>query len=144
MSSLAIPSDYGYCIMVVGLSGIVNIFGSYKVVSARKRYNVKYPNLYAPEGHAHANEFNCVQRSHQNTLETMPLVNVCVAMGGFVYPKAFAVCGAIWCFGRFLYIYDYSRGNPASRVTGAVISRLGDFPIVFMMFYAGAKLLGYV
>ncbi len=32
------------------------------VAAARKRYNVRYPLLYAPEGAANAKEFNCVQR----------------------------------------------------------------------------------
>lgn len=84
-----------------------------------------------------------MQRAHQNTLEGMPLVNISVAMAGLVYPITAAVCGGIWCLGRFLYIHGYSQGDPDKRFVGALISHLGDLPILFVVFGAGAKMLGY-
>merc|ERR1712224_467455 len=34
------------------------------VMAARKKYDVKYPALYAPSGHKHETDFNCVPRTH--------------------------------------------------------------------------------
>ena len=38
-------------------------------MQARKKYGIKYPNLYAPPGHKNEEAFNCAQRAHQNTVE---------------------------------------------------------------------------
>jgi glutathione S-transferase len=41
-------------------------------MKARKEYGIGYPNLYATPGyHDKADEFNRVQRSHQNYMEGM-------------------------------------------------------------------------
>ena len=33
-------------------------------MQARKKYGIKYPNLYAPPGHKNEEAFNCAQRAH--------------------------------------------------------------------------------
>ena len=33
----------------------------FRVMAARKKYNVQYPDLYAPKDHPNANMFNCIQ-----------------------------------------------------------------------------------
>ena len=40
----------------------MNGFLIVKVVTARKKYNIQYPHLYAPLGHKFETEFNSVQR----------------------------------------------------------------------------------
>lgn len=55
---------------------------SCQVAFARREYGVAYPAMYAEGDSEGARTFNCVQRAHQNALETMPLVGSCV--GGFV------------------------------------------------------------
>ena len=58
------------------------------VMGARKKYDVKYPNLYAVPGvHKHADEFNRVQRGHQSMMETMPNVIVMTLTAGLKFPK---------------------------------------------------------
>ena len=62
-----------------GLIGIVMLFNIYillylgsNVGAARNKYGVKYPTMYADKKeNKHANEFNCIQRAHQNSLERM-------------------------------------------------------------------------
>ena len=43
-------------------SYFMNGFLTIKVAMARKKYNVNFPNLYAPLGHKNEFEFSCVQR----------------------------------------------------------------------------------
>jgi hypothetical protein len=43
-------------------SFFMNGFLQVKVVMARKKYKIEYPNLYAPVGHKFQDEFNSVQR----------------------------------------------------------------------------------
>jgi len=42
---LTIPSDYGYVIGAVGCAFVPLSYGAYRVVVARKKYGVKYPDL---------------------------------------------------------------------------------------------------
>ena len=37
---------------------------------ARKKFGIKYPQMYAEQSDKNANSFNCVQRAHQNVLVT--------------------------------------------------------------------------
>merc|ERR1719498_1168664 len=99
---------------------------------ARKKYGVQYPNLYAPAGHKDAEKFNCVQRAHQNTLESWAMVMVTMFAVGLVYPTAAAVSGFLWVLGRFVYGFGYALGNPSFRMPGGILSHLGDFPLQYM------------
>lgn len=68
------PTGYGYVYAVLGGSFFLNIYLSINVALARRKYDVKYPSLYAPLGHKHEMAFNCVQRAHQQTLESFSYV----------------------------------------------------------------------
>ena len=85
--------------------------------------------------------FNCAQRAHQNTLEGLPIVNMMMLTSATVFPRAAAICGAIWCLGRFLYIHGYSTKGPSGRTLGGAVGHLGDFPLVIMTFMAAWKLV---
>ena len=98
------------------------------VMQARKKYGIKYPNLYAPAGHKYAMEFNSVQRAHQNTLESMSTVITQMLVVGLFYPVFAAACGGLWTFGRIVYGIGYAFG-PDKRVYGGLISHLGDLPL---------------
>lgn len=47
---LSIPNDYGYVIGAVGAAFVPLSYGAYRVVVARKKYNVKYPDLVRARG----------------------------------------------------------------------------------------------
>jgi drug/metabolite transporter (DMT)-like permease len=74
-----LPDDYGYVVLAHMFSWVSNMYLTINVVKARKKYDVKYPALYAPQDHKNAEEFNCVQRAHQNTLENWAPVQMLMA-----------------------------------------------------------------
>lgn len=59
----------------------------FKVMGARKKFNVKFPDLYASKDNPDAEAFNCVQRGHQNTLEVKRVgsVSCWCAMYNLIY-----------------------------------------------------------
>lgn len=131
MSTL-FPTGYGYVFGVLGGSFFMNIYLTINVALARRKYDVKYPALYAPVGHKHEVAFNCVQRAHQQTLESFSYVMLLTAVNGLVYPLTAAGCGAVYCVGKVIYGYGYATGGPEGRQIGGAISHLGDFPLVIM------------
>lgn len=134
ITSFSIPNDYGYIFLVVGLSFVLNIFLGMNVAMARKKYDVQYPNCYAPSDHKYAKEFNNCQRAHQNMLESYGFVLVAMCLCGFVYPITSAIYGAIWIIGRAIYAYGYTQHGPNGRMVGGLISHIGDMPLVFLCF----------
>merc|ERR1719369_1166068 len=51
---------------------------------AEERYS--YPKMYAEGFDENAKRFNCLQRGHQQALETFPSVLVCSMIGGLRHP----------------------------------------------------------
>mmetsp|Transcript_649 Transcript_649/g.944 ORF Transcript_649/g.944 Transcript_649/m.944 type:complete len:145 (-) Transcript_649:204-638(-) len=142
MATLEISSDFGYVIIVAGLSWLVNMYNSVLVMKARKKYGVEYPNLYALETNKHKKEFDSTQRGHQNFLENWAPVVIVMILNGLVYPKLSAGLGLTWVVGRVLYSIGYSTKGPSGRMAGALIAHLGDFPLMLMTFYTGSKMCG--
>mmetsp|Transcript_52737 Transcript_52737/g.115630 ORF Transcript_52737/g.115630 Transcript_52737/m.115630 type:complete len:144 (+) Transcript_52737:43-474(+) len=133
-----IPDEFGYVVITVATSWLMNTFLTVQVAMARKKFNVQYPALYAEKGHAHADEFNCVQRAHQNTLESWGPVTILALVNGLVYPVVSAGLFALWQVGRIIYGIGYAKGGPTGRMAGGIISHLGDLPLFLMAFYSGA------
>jgi glutathione S-transferase len=104
------------------------------VMQARKKYGIKYPNLYAPPGHKNEEAFNCAQRAHQNTVESQALFLVELVIVGLFYPLFAATCGALYSVGRILYGYGYAKNGPDGRLIGSLISHLGDLPLQIAVF----------
>ena len=46
---MQIPENYGYVVLAIAAMGIPNVVAVVRVIKARSKYGVKYPNLYAPE-----------------------------------------------------------------------------------------------
>ncbi|KAF9010355.1 hypothetical protein BDZ89DRAFT_1143535 [Hymenopellis radicata] len=95
------------------------------VMKYRSKAKIGYPQMYAEkaevEASADAYKFNCMQRAHQNTLESINLVTTCTIITALSYPiLASFVCGS-WVSGRMLYTRAY--------LTGA---DLGDLSVVFL------------
>eukprot|EP00929_Paragymnodinium_shiwhaense_P082958 TRINITY_DN439_c0_g1_i1.p1 TRINITY_DN439_c0_g1~~TRINITY_DN439_c0_g1_i1.p1 ORF type:complete len:144 (-),score=32.13 TRINITY_DN439_c0_g1_i1:164-595(-) len=141
MSGFVLPQDYGYVVLSHCFSWVSNTYLVANVVMARKKYDVQYPALYAPEGHKYAKEFNCVQRAHQNTLENWAPVQLLMAFNGILYPKFAAACGALWALGRIIYGRGYANGGPQGRMLGGLISHLGDLPLLIGAIVTGVKMV---
>ncbi len=90
--TLEVPNEYGWVVLGAGVGSIVcNIVLSGPVMKGRKEFNVPYPNLYATPGvHKHADEFNRIQRSHQNYMEMLDSYIAMTLLGGLKYPLACA------------------------------------------------------
>jgi len=104
------PDKYGYVVLstVVGHFA-TNMVLSAGVMKARKEFDVQYPNLYAVPGyHKKADEFNRVQRGHQNVLEGMSFVVIMSLICGIRYPVVTSVLNAAHCVGCVLYQKGYA------------------------------------
>jgi len=110
-----LPQYYSYVVFVALDSIFVNLWMAYNVGAARKKYNVKYPLMYSPD----SNEFNCIQRAHQNTLEMYPQFLLLLTIGGLQHPRLAAGAGAIYLLGRIAFAKGYYTGEPDNRRRGA-------------------------
>jgi len=135
-----IPDAFGYVMLVLGLSWFMNFYLAFMVMGARKKYKVEYPALYADASIKDHEKFNCVQRAHQNTLENFASVQILMIVNGLVFPEASAILGLIWVFARVAYGYGYANHGPSGRTFGAILSHAGDFPLILMTFYSGARM----
>jgi len=59
--------------------------------------------------------FNCIQRGHQQALESYQMFLVMSVLGGINYPGACALAGAAFSYSRVKWAEGYATGNPASR-----------------------------
>ncbi|GAA6060976.1 hypothetical protein JCM10212_006558 [Sporobolomyces blumeae] len=134
-----IPNDYSY-VVAVGTVGIYSLltFQSINVSKARKAANVQYPAPYADQSVAERDQkakvFNCTQRSHQNTLENLPIFLLTLFHSGLYHPRLAAAAGMIWIAGRVGYTIGYSSGEPSKRSTG-FFGYIGYLPLFFFSSY---------
>jgi glutathione S-transferase len=110
-----LPCCYGYVVFTALGSAFVNMWMAFNVMRARKEYNVKYPLMYSPDNE----KFNCIQRAHQNTLETYPQFLLLLTIGGLQYPRVAAGAGIVCLLGRIAYAKGYYTGDPEKRRWGA-------------------------
>mmetsp|Transcript_90676 Transcript_90676/g.189572 ORF Transcript_90676/g.189572 Transcript_90676/m.189572 type:complete len:161 (+) Transcript_90676:123-605(+) len=129
---LEFPEGYALCFIPLAASWVLNFCLTLLVVRARHKYDVQYPALYAPPGHKDEIAFNCVQRTHQNTLESWAMVMITMLFCGLVFPITSAISGMLWVFGRFVYMF-YALGNPAFRGPGSIIAHFGDWTLMGMV-----------
>ena len=93
IATLSVAPAYGFVILGAGLGNfIANMILSGNVMKGRDQCKVGYPNLYATPGfHKQADEFNRIQRGHQNFLEGNDSYAILTLLGGLKYPIACAV-----------------------------------------------------
>jgi glutathione S-transferase len=53
--------------------------------------------------------FNCTQRAHQNYLENMPVILMCLFISGLKYPILATSCAWGWMTFRVIYFLGYTR-----------------------------------
>merc|ERR1719171_2802501 len=80
------------------------------VMRARKAFDVQYPNLYGVPGvHKHADEFNKIQRGHQNMLESaLFYVPISLAVG-LKHPIVVGLAGFCYSYGCYTYQSGYKK-----------------------------------
>ncbi|XP_047128149.1 glutathione S-transferase 3, mitochondrial isoform X1 [Hydra vulgaris] len=117
--TVTLPSEYGYVVLTFFLSIVMLTYFTFKVVMARKKYNIQYPTLYANDDHKEGKIFNCYQRVHQNTLEVYTQTMLCLLIGGIQHPIISSVSGVVWIISRIVYAQGYYTGIPAKRVWGS-------------------------
>lgn len=145
---MSLPADYGYVFGALGLSFIANAYLAISVGQARKKFGVKYPAMYATKDHItkdvtvkDVEQFNCIQRAHQNTCENLASVQLLAVVNGLLSPKFAGACLAIYSVGRVVYGYGYKHGGPDGRRTGGILSHLGDLPLAILTFVNAYALL---
>eukprot|EP01043_Picozoa_sp_COSAG02_P004249 COSAG02_NODE_109_length_36250_cov_121.168903_20_plen_195_part_00 len=120
-TSIAIPSTFGAVILanVVGSSFTMLVLGM-KVGKARKDVPdaPEYPQMYAAGDSENAKKFNCIQRGHQQALESWPSFLACSLVGGISFPLTTAALGAFWCKARLDWAKGYASGDPSKRYEG--------------------------
>mmetsp|Transcript_25386 Transcript_25386/g.46693 ORF Transcript_25386/g.46693 Transcript_25386/m.46693 type:complete len:125 (-) Transcript_25386:1254-1628(-) len=121
------------------------VLGGY-VMKARKKYDVQYPNLYAvPKHHKNADEFNRVQRGHQNFLEGNDSYAIMTLLGGLKHPLVCAGGSVCFCVGSILYIKGYMDTNldvkDARYKKGAAIKWVGFFTSLICTVKLGYSLI---
>jgi hypothetical protein len=81
----AMNSSFGYAVLAwVPGAFVANMVLSGPVMAARSKFGVEYPNLYAVHGHhKNVDEFNAVQRGHQNFLYVSACVSELGALGAY-------------------------------------------------------------
>ena len=70
-----------------------------------------------------------------------PLICVAIVLNGLVYPCYSALFGIIYVIGRVIYGFFYARDGPKGRMIGSIISHLGDFPLMIMLYFSGYQFL---
>ncbi|EGO03464.1 hypothetical protein SERLA73DRAFT_46722 [Serpula lacrymans var. lacrymans S7.3] len=83
----------------------------------RRRAGIDYPQLYAETAEMKASKdatlFNCAQRAHANTLETLPVVLLSTLVASLKNPYYASYACGLWVFARILYTLGYTTGDPA-------------------------------
>nr|KAJ0220959.1 hypothetical protein LSAT_V11C200076190 [Lactuca sativa] len=135
-----LPKEYSYIILTIITYCFVNLYMLLQVNKARKKYHVSYPALYATEADTKDYKlFNCIQRGHQNSLESLPIFFVLMVLGGFKHPVICSCLGLVYTVTRFFYFKGYSSGDPKGRLPIGYVNST-DKPMGFN----GIALLGLV
>jgi len=136
-----LPKYYGW--FLLSLIGVfaMNVFQIAMVSKARRRYGIKYPNLYAPIGHKFEEKFNCIQRAHQNTLEFIPLTLTLGVVTSFFHPLLSASFLTIFAVSRVIYSIGYTKSIKNRRI-GFIMSAFGGIlPLAGLATYEGFNLI---
>ena len=72
-----------------------------------------------------ADEFNYVQRGHQNALESYTGYLALSLLGGLKHPIPVAIGGLAWSIGRILYMEGYKSGPENRMKKGGFLFMIG-------------------
>ncbi|XP_073526689.1 glutathione S-transferase 3, mitochondrial-like [Phyllobates terribilis] len=134
-----LPQDFGYVILTFIYSYVVLMYLGINVGRARKKFGIKYPQMYSDK----ENVFNCIQRAHQNTLELYPAWLIFQLIAGLAFPLSASVLGAVWVTSRLSYAHGYYTGDPEKRLRGGY-GYIGLFGVLLLSLTAALQLLNVV
>ncbi|KAF6263405.1 hypothetical protein COO60DRAFT_1491029 [Scenedesmus sp. NREL 46B-D3] len=140
--AFAVTPQYGYVAASVAFSAALIQWQAIRVGFARRQYGVLYPQVYAEGKDEQAQKFNCMQRAHQNTLETLPALLAMECLLGLQHPLYAAALGMIWNIGRIIYTFGYSTGDPNKRLPGIAIAGLTYLVMIVSTGATGVKAAG--
>lgn len=126
--SIPIPPEYAYVLFTFIASFFTLQYLGFLVGSARKKFDVPYPTMYENSKPL----FNCVQRGHQNFLESYPFYLGFLFFGGLHNPVFAAIAGAIHLIGRIIFAHLYATGDPNKRYGAAIFI----YPSLLYLIYA--------
>lgn len=75
--------------------------------------------MYAEGTSADAVAFNCVQRGHQQALETFPTFLACSLLGGVRHPVLATAAGLVYIRARNTWARLYAEGGASNRYASA-------------------------
>ncbi|KAL8246762.1 hypothetical protein R6Q59_007978 [Mikania micrantha] len=137
-----LPKEYGYILLTLAAYYVLNIYMQIQVGRARKKYNVLYPILYATEADSKDFKlFNCIQRGHQNSLESLPIFFVMMVVGGLKHPLICTGLGLGYTVSRYFYFTGYSSGNPKKRLPIGGFNGLALLGLVVVNIWFGLSLV---
>ena len=116
VANFGLPKAFAGVILVnvVGSAFLLLSLGM-KVGAARKKFDIALPKMYAEGDSEDAKKFNCVQRGHQQALETYPQYLAMSLIGGLFNPVGTTLAGIFWNVARSAWASGYATGNPDSR-----------------------------
>lgn len=147
---ITVPDNYGYVILTCAVLPVITSFNmGGPVMKARKEFDVPYPNLYGTPGyHKKADEFNRVQRGHQNMFETLGTFQIAALIGGLKHPLTCAASGVFYCAGCFLFLKGYADQSldvkVARHMKGGPIKYIGYFSALGSCISLSLSMLGYL
>lgn len=126
-----LPAGYGLVILALSATYLWMLLLGISIGSARTKYSelaekdgekdvaerYQLPNLYAQGTSKNALAFNCVQRSHQQIIETFPGYFCSVLFTGLEFPVTAFVMASLWLYSRMVWVkgYQESKGKPMER-----------------------------
>ena len=129
----------------VVISGFTLVNLGMKVSEARKKYNVPYPTMYATADTDDAKRFNCVQRGHQQALETYPMFLALSLISGLRFPIITALNGLLYAVARSRWAEHYSELGAEHRY-GSWLAKQVWTPLIALslssLYFAGELLSG--
>lgn len=111
-----LPHAYALVILVNLIGASFTLISlSFRVGAARKELNVDLPAMYATGKDAKSVKFNCIQRGHQQALETFTSFVLTSLVGGVSYPVSVALFGLVYMKARIAWADGYATGDPKNR-----------------------------